>query len=225
MAVPLIALLTIGMALAQAGIASAQASAQRQNYQAQVLQQKANQASLVDQYRRSVTEATQRQAQEDAKFAQQREEEQRNKLYALGVLENRAGSSGQLGQAVDLTLGDMYASLARQENIGDYNERILRQNTEGTFREMGNSFVSAYNQASPYLQKPSGFGQALEVVGSGLQGALQGYQLGSGVSELKNKISDFNFNKNNTNVRPPLKTQKPSIWRGFDFNTSFGIGD
>lgn len=213
------------MALAQAGIASAQASAQRQTYKAQALQQKANQASLVDQYRRSVTEATQRQAQEDAKFAQQREEEQRNKLYALGVLENRAGSSGQLGQAVDLTLGDMYASLARQENIGNYNERILRQNTEGTFREMGNSFVSAYNQASPYLQKPSGFGQALEVVGSGLQGALQGYTLGSGISEFKSKKADYDFNKRATNVVGQAKPQRPSVWNNFNFNTSFGIGD
>ena len=213
------------MALASAGISATQASAQRQAYQAQVLQQKANQASLVDQYRRSVTEATQRQAQEDAKFAQQREEEQRNKLYALGVLENRAGSSGQLGQAVDLTLGDMYASLARQENIGDYNERILRQNTEGTFREMGNSFVSAYNQASPYLQKPSGFGQALEVVGSGLQGALQGYQLGSGISEFKSKKADYDFNKRATNVVGQTKPQRPSVWNGMNFNTSFGIGD
>ena len=215
MAVPLIALLTIGMALAQAGIASAQASAQRQAYQAQVLQQKANQDSLVDQYRRSVTEATQRQAQEDAKFAQQREEEQRNKLYALGVLENRAGSSGQLGQAVDLTLGDMYASLARQENIGNYNERILRQNTEGTFREMGNSFVSAYNQASPYIQKPSGFGQALEVLGAGIQGGMQGYQLGSGISEMRSKKADYDFNKIATDVAPPPTTKRPARFRSY----------
>jgi hypothetical protein len=166
--------------IAAAGSTAAAVSAS-QAANAQAANQQRNQASVVDQYRRSVVEATKRKAQEDAKFAEQRDAEQRNKMQALGILENRAGASGQIGNSVDASLGDLYASIARQENIGNYNEKILQQNTEGEFRELGNSFTSTFNSAGSVLQKPSFLGQALEVGGATIQGGLAGYQLGSGI--------------------------------------------
>ena len=171
----------IASALASATSAAVGASQQNAQYKAAAANQAANQASIVDQYRRSVVEATKRKAQEDAKFAEQRDAEQRNKMQALGILENRAGASGQIGNSVDASLGDLYASIARQENIGNYNEKILQQNTEGEFRELGNSFTSTFNSAGSVLQKPTFLGQALEVGGATIQGGLAGYQLGSGI--------------------------------------------
>jgi hypothetical protein len=175
----------IALALASMATQLAGAGAQSAAYKAQAANVQRNQASVVDQYRRSVTEASQRKAQEDAKFAEQRDAEQRNKLQALGILENRAGASGQIGNSVDAALGDLYASIARQENIGSYNEKILQQNAAGEFKGLADSFTSAYNQASPYLQKPSALGQALEIGTGTLQGAASGYQLGSSMKTAK----------------------------------------
>jgi hypothetical protein len=181
MVFPIAIALMIASALASATSGIVGASAQNAQYKAAAANQAANQASIVDQYRRSVVEATKRKAQEDARFAEQRDAEQRNKMQALGILENRAGASGQIGNSVDASLGDLYASIARQENIGNYNEKILQQNTEGEFRELGNSFTSTFNSAGSVLQKPSFLGQALEVGGATVQGGLAGYQLGSGI--------------------------------------------
>ena len=181
--------------IASAG-ATASAVSASQMAKAQADNQARNQASVVDQYRRSVTEATKRKAQEDAQFAQERDAQQRNKLQALGVLENRAGASGQIGNSVDASLGDLYASIARQENIGNYNEKILQQNTEGEFKSLGDSFTSTFNSAGSVLQKPTFLGQALEVGGAAIQGGLSGYQLGSGISGAKSAGADVAANKN-----------------------------
>lgn len=181
--------------IASAGAAASAVSAS-QMAKAQADNQARNQASVVDQYRRSVTEATKRKAQEDAQFAQERDAQQRNKLQALGVLENRAGASGQIGNSVDASLGDLYASIARQENIGNYNEKILQQNTEGEFKSLGDSFTSTFNSAGSVLQKPTFLGQALEVGGAAIQGGLSGYQLGSGISGAKSTGADVAANKN-----------------------------
>lgn len=181
--------------IASAG-ATASAVSASQMAKAQADNQARNQASVVDQYRRSVTEATKRKAQEDAQFAQERDAQQRNKLQALGVLENRAGASGQIGNSVDASLGDLYASIARQENIGNYNEKILQQNTEGEFKSLGDSFTSTFNSAGSVLQKPTFLGQALEVGGAAIQGGLSGYQLGSGISGAKSTGADVAANKN-----------------------------
>ncbi len=188
----------IASALASATSAAVGASQQNAQYKAAAANQAANQASIVDQYRRSVVEATKRKAQEDAKFAEQRDAEQRNKMQALGILENRAGASGQIGNSVDASLGDLYASIARQENIGNYNEKILQQNTEGEFRELGNSFTSTFNSAGSVLQKPTFLGQALEVGGAAVQGGVSGYQLGSGIAKMLKDRDDLN--KNNKNL-------------------------
>jgi hypothetical protein len=198
MVFPIAIALMIASALASATSAAVGASQQNAQYKAAAANQAANQASIVDQYRRSVVEATKRKAQEDAKFAEQRDAEQRNKMQALGILENRAGASGQIGNSVDASLGDLYASIARQENIGNYNEKILQQNTEGEFRELGNSFTSTFNSAGSVLQKPSFLGQALEVGGATIQGGLAGYQLGSGIAKMRKDRDDLN--KNNKNL-------------------------
>jgi hypothetical protein len=198
MVFPIAIALMIASALASATSAAVGASQQNAQYKAAAANQAANQASIVDQYRRSVVEATKRKAQEDAKFAEQRDAEQRNKMQALGILENRAGASGQIGNSVDASLGDLYASIARQENIGNYNEKILQQNTEGEFRELGNSFTSTFNSAGSILQKPSFLGQALEVGGATIQGGLAGYQLGSGIAKMRKDRDDLN--KNNKNL-------------------------
>ena len=212
----------IASALASATSAAVGASQQNAQYKAAAANQAANQASIVDQYRRSVVEATKRKAQEDAKFAEQRDAEQRNKMQALGILENRAGASGQIGNSVDASLGDLYASIARQENIGNYNEKILQQNTEGEFRELGNSFTSTFNSAGSILQKPTFLGQALEVGGATVQGGLAGYQLGSGISGAKSTGADVAANKdylkslqlNNPIAKPSTTTQ---AFRGVNF--------
>jgi hypothetical protein len=198
MVFPIAIALMIASALASATSAAVGASQQNAQYKAAAANQAANQASIVDQYRRSVVEATKRKAQEDAKFAEQRDAEQRNKMQALGILENRAGASGQIGNSVDASLGDLYASIARQENIGNYNEKILQQNTEGEFRELGNSFTSTFNSAGSVLQKPTFLGQALEVGGAAVQGGVSGYQLGSGIAKMLKDRDDLN--KNNKNL-------------------------
>ena len=186
--------LAIASAAASATGAAVSASQQSAMYKAQAANQARNQASVVDQYRRTVTEATKRKAQEDAQFAQERDAQQRNKLQALGVLENRAGASGQIGNSVDASLGDLYASIARQENIGNYNEKILQQNSEGEFKSLGDSFTSSFNSASSVLQKPSFLGQALEVGAAGIQGGLSGYQLGSGIEGARSTGADVKAN-------------------------------
>ena len=170
--------------IASAG-ATASAVSASQMAKAQAANQARNQTSVVDQYRRAVVEAAKRKAQEDAQFAQERDAQQRNKLQALGVLENRAGASGQIGNSVDASLGDLYASIARQENIGNYNEKILQQNSEGEFKSLGDSFTSTFNSAGAILQKPTFLGQALEVGAAAIQGGLSGYQLGSGIDGAK----------------------------------------
>lgn len=185
----------IASALISAATATAAAASQSAAQRAQAANQARNQSSIVDQYRRSVEEATRRKAQEDAQFAQERDAQQRNKLQALGILENRAGASGQIGNSVDASLGDLYASIARQENIGNYNEKILQQNTEGEFRGLGDSFTSSFNSASSILQKPSFLGQALEVGSAAVQGGLAGYELGSGIGGAKSTGADVAANK------------------------------
>lgn len=190
----------IGVATS-AATAAAGASSQSAMYKAQAANQQRNQASVVDQYRRTVTEATKRKAQEDAQFAQQRDQEQRNKLQALGILENRAGASGQIGNSVDASLGDLYASIARQENIGNYNEKILQNNAEGEFKSLGDSFTSTFNSAGSVLQKPSFLGQALEVGAAGVQGGIAGYQLGSGIGGAKSTGADVKTNNSYINTQ------------------------
>ncbi len=138
-------------------------------------------------------------------IATEQERRRRERLQALGVLENRAGDSMTTGLSVDSVFTNLLQETARQDNLFALNNALGDQSVLYRNRDLGTQLSSNLNKLNRPIETVSGLTTALNVGG----------QLATGVSNISSGIGNYkaidSANKQNTRINQFLNSTPDTI--------------
>ena len=113
--------------------------------------------------------------------AVEQERRRRERLQALGVLENRSGASMTTGLSVDSVFTNLLQETARQDNLFAFNSNMGDLQSSYRNKDLGTQLSGNLNQLNRPIEDVSGLTTALNVGG----------QLASGASNIASGISNY----------------------------------
>lgn len=214
----------VGTAAAVAGTATSvvgavqQGNAQRSAAQAAREQQELQRKAVLKQALEAASRNNQADLARKEQEAVEQERRRRERLQALGVLENRSGASMTTGLSVDSVFSNLLQETARQDDIFNLNSQLGNQSAMYRNQDLGTQLSSNLNQLSRPIEGVSGLTTALNVGGQLVYGAsniasgIGNYKAINATNQQSDRINQFYVNQYDNQIQSGIQQTGVNIF-------------